>query len=269
VAEIRTLIVDDEPLARRGVRQLLAPYEDFVVAGECRDGREAVRAISTLKPDLVFLDVQMPGLDGLEVIRVCGVERMPPVVFVTAYDAFAVKAFEAHALDYLVKPLGEARFKETIERVRERIRLADAVALAGRLTALLAAGTARGWRGPESSARAEKQGSPRIAVQVENGERLIDAHEIDWIEAEDDCAAIHTDGKRYRVRESLSELESLLASSRFVRIHRSTLVRLDRIREVRDASAGRAAVVVLRDQTTLEVSRRRLSQLRSALFSRT
>ena len=122
MAEIRALIVDDEPLARRGVRQLLAPYRDIEVVGECRDGREALRALTTLTPDLVFLDIQMPGLDGLEVIRMHGVERMPAVIFVTAHDEFAVRAFDAHALDYLVKPLSEARFRAAITRVRERMR---------------------------------------------------------------------------------------------------------------------------------------------------
>src|SRR5579864_3182073 len=116
VGEIRALIVDDEPLARRGIRQLLAPHADIVVVGECRDGREAVRALVTEKPDLVFLDVQMPGLDGLGVIRVHGVERMPVTVFITAHDQFAVSAFEAHALDYLVKPLSESRFRATLAR---------------------------------------------------------------------------------------------------------------------------------------------------------
>ena len=143
MAEVRTLIVDDESLARRGIRQLLAPYPEFAVVGECRDGRDAVRALATLKPDLVFLDVEMPGLDGLGVIRVHGADRMPLTVFVTAHEEFAVRAFDAHALDYLVKPLGEARFRAMIERVRERLRLNDAVVLAGQLSALLAGAPAR------------------------------------------------------------------------------------------------------------------------------
>src|SRR5262245_2617369 len=123
--EIRALIVDDEPLARRGVRQLLSAFPDITVVGECRDGKEALRALATLAPDLVFLDIQMPGLDGFAVIRAHGVDRMPAIVFVTAHDEFAVRAFETQALDYLVKPLGEARFRATISRVRERLRLQD------------------------------------------------------------------------------------------------------------------------------------------------
>src|SRR4029434_10174535 len=128
-AEVRTLIVDDEALALRGIRQLLAPYPEFVVVGECRDGREAVRALATLAPDLAFLDIEMPGLDGLGVIRVHGVEKMPLTVFVTAHDEFAVRAFDAHALDYLVKPLEESRFAKALARVREQLRSARAVDL--------------------------------------------------------------------------------------------------------------------------------------------
>ncbi len=119
MSDIRALIVDDEPLARRGIRQLLAPYADIEVVGECRDGSEAVRGLAMLRPDLVFLDVQMPGLDGMGVVRIHGAERMPVTVFVTAHDEFAVRAFEAQALDYLVKPLSESRFRATITRVRE------------------------------------------------------------------------------------------------------------------------------------------------------
>src|SRR5215472_5511394 len=117
---MRALVIDDEPLARRGIRQLLAAYPDIAVVGECRDGREALRALGTLSPDLVFLDIQMPGFDGFAVLRAWGPERMPQLVFVTAYDSFAVRAFEAQALDYLVKPLSEKRFAATIARVRER-----------------------------------------------------------------------------------------------------------------------------------------------------
>jgi two-component system, LytTR family, response regulator len=233
VADIRALIVDDEPLARRGVRQLLAPHRDITVVGECRDGREALRALATLAPDLVFLDVQMPGLGALEVIRIHGAERMPATVFVTAHDEYAVRAFEAQALDYLVKPLSEARFRATIKRVRERIRVSRT--------------------------------SPRIPVPTENGERLLDAGEIDWIEAQNDHAVIHAGTARYRVRGTLAALESRLDAARFARVHRSALVRLDQVRdfEIGDARAGSA--VVLKDGTRLPVSRRRLAQVRSRL----
>jgi two-component system LytT family response regulator len=262
VAEIRALIVDDEPLARRGIRQLLTPYPDIVTAGECRDGREALRALTTIKPDLVFLDVQMPGLDGLGVIRVHGAERMPMTVFVTAHDDFAVQAFEAQAIDYLVKPLSEARFRSTITRVRERIRVNDAVALAARLSALLSSEAAR--LGPELSGR-RAGGETPIAVPTESGELLIDAEEIDWIEAEDYHAGIHAGGRHFRVRESLSALEARLNPARFVRIHRSAIVRLDQVREWKSGGSEREAMVVLRDGTELPVSRRRLAEVKAVL----
>jgi len=233
MSDIRALIVDDEPLARRGIRQLLAPYADIEVVGECRNGSEAVRGLTSLRPDLVFLDVQMPGLDGLGVVRIHGAEHMPVTVFVTAHDEFAVRAFEAQALDYLVKPLSEARFRATITRVRERVRSARA----------------RTW----------------IAVPSAQGDVLLDAGEIDWIEAQDYHAEIHAGGKPYRVRQSLSALEQRLDPSRFVRVHRSAIVRLDQVREWQAGDARRAAVVVLRDGKALPVSRRRLAQVKSLL----
>jgi len=173
---------------------------------------------------------------------------MPTVVFVTAHDEFAVRAFEAQALDYLVKPLGEARFRATMARVRERMRLAGAADAERRLTALLAA--AGGNAG-------------RIAVTTDSGELMIDAHEVDWIGAEDYYAGIHVAGKKHRVRESLSALEARLDAGLFVRVHRGAIVRLDRVRELR--SGDRGALVVLRDGTRIPVSRRRQARVRSLL----
>jgi len=259
MSEIRALIVDDEPLARRGIRQLLASHPDVVVIGECRDGREAVRALATTRPDLVFLDVQMPGLDGLGVVRVHGVERMPVTVFITAHDQFAVDAFEAQALDYLVKPLSESRFRETLTRARERLRMHDAVALAAKLSALL-----RGE--PVATNGTGRAPAPRapIAVPTDTGELLLDQGEIDWIEAADDYAVIHAGGKSHRVRAALSALESRLDPARFTRIHRSNVVRLDRVREWK-ADADDEMVVVLRDGTELPVSRRRAAHVKALL----
>jgi two-component system LytT family response regulator len=252
MADHRVLIVDDEPLARRGIRQLLAPYPEFEVAGEARNGREALRLLEALKPDLLFLDIQMPGLDGFGVLRAYGIERMPIVVFVTAYDEFAVRAFEAQALDYLIKPLSESRFRTTMGRVRERLRVADALATAARLTALL-----KGLPVPAAG--------HRIAVPTDDGEMLLDPGEIDWIEADDYYAAVHASGRRYRVRESLAALELRLDSARFVRVHRSAIVRLDQIRELRQAPGGGGSEILLRDGTRLPVSRRRQSDLRLLL----
>ena len=227
MADICALIVDDEPLARRGIRQLLAAWPDVEVVGECRDGREAVRSLATLMPDLVFLDVQMPGLDGMGVVKVHGAERMPLTVFVTAHDEFAVKAFEAQALDYLVKPLSEARFRMAMVRVMERLR---------------------------------SRAGARLAVPTEDGELLLDPGEIDWIEAQDDHVLIHAGKQRHRVRASLSALEARLDGARFARVHRSAIVRLDQVRELRGEN-----LVVLRDGTRVPVSRRRLPALRASI----
>jgi two-component system LytT family response regulator len=262
MTEIRALIVDDEPLARRGVRQLLAAHPDIVVAGECRNGREALRAFDALAPDLVFLDVQMPGLDGFGVVRAREGRRMPFLVFVTAFDAFAVRAFEAHALDYLVKPLSQDRFDATIRRVRERLRLVEAGQLAARLSALLAADAGR--RAGATGAARPGSGGPRIAVPTAAGRLLLDPSEIDWIEARDYYAGIHAGGQRHLVRESLTSLERRLDPSDFVRVHRSALVRLDRVRELRSAPEGES-VAILVDGTEIPVSRRRRERLAASL----
>lgn len=251
--EIRALIVDDEPLARRGIRQLLEREPDVTVVGEARNGREALRALRTLDPELVFLDVQMPEVDGFGVLRAVGPERMPPVIFVTAYDAFAVRAFDAHAIDYLVKPLREARFAEAVQRVRERLRSADAVTLSRQLSALLAT-TADARLAPQATT------GRRIVVPTSTGELVLEAEEIDWIEADDYYAAVHTRGRRHLIRESLSSLETRLDAARFVRVHRSAIVNLDRVREYRADAPGECAVL-LRDGTRIAVSRRRREQV--------
>ncbi len=251
--EIRALIVDDEPLARRGIRQLLEREADIVVVGEARNGREALRALHSLTPELVFLDVQMPEVDGFGVLRAYGAERMPAVIFVTAFDAFAVRAFDAHAIDYLVKPLREARFAEAVERVRERMRSVDAVALSRQLSALLAT---------TDGARADQRaGNPRrIVVPTSTGDLVLDADEIDWIQAHDYYAAIHTRGRRHLIREALASLELRLDPARFVRAHRSAIVNIERVREYRTDVPGECAVV-LRDGTRVAVSRRRREQV--------
>lgn len=228
--EIRALIVDDEPLARRGIRQLLAPFPAVTVVGECRDGREAVRALATLRPDLVFLDVEMPGLDGLGVVRAHGAARMPATVFVTAHEEFAVEAFEIAALDYLVKPLSERRFRATMARVLARLGGAGV----------------------------------RLAVPTAAGSMMLDADEIEWIEAEDDHARVHTADVAYRVRASLGALLARLDPARFARVHRTAVVRLAAVRELRTAPR---AVLVLHGGATVPVSRRRLAAVRALLHA--
>jgi two-component system LytT family response regulator len=254
--EIRALIVDDEPLARRGIRQLLDREPDVTVIGEARNGRDALRALRTLNPDLVFLDVQMPEIDGFEVLRAHGAERMPAVIFVTAFDAFAVRAFDAHAIDYLVKPLREARFAEAVQRARERMRSDDAVALSRQLSALLAA---------NDVTRSEpRPASHRIVVPTSNGDLVLAANEIDWIEADDYYAAVYAGGRRHLIRESLSSLETRLDGARFVRAHRSAIINLDRVRELRSEPSGEC-VAVLRDGTRVPVSRRRRERVAESI----
>lgn len=249
--KIRAIVADDEPLARRGIRQLLEPHPDIEVVAEARNGRETVLRLRELKPDLLFLDVQMPELDGFDVIREVGVRRLPSVIFVTAHDEFAVRAFDAHALDYLVKPLEVTRFGEALERVRERLRSAHAVDLSRKLSALLAT-------------REQEQAKHRILVPTSTGDLLLDPDEIDWIEADDYYAAIYAREGRHLIRESLASLEQRLDGARFVRVHRSAIVNVDRVRELRN-KAGEASLI-LNSGVDVPVSRRRrarvLSQLR-------
>jgi two-component system LytT family response regulator len=258
VREIRAIIADDEPLARRGIRQLLEPHSDVTVVAETRNGYETVRALHSLHPDLLFLDVQMPELDGFGVLREFAAERMPAVIFVTAYDEFAVRAFEAQALDYLVKPVEEARFAKALERTREQLRADGALALSQRLAALLA------------SREQERLAMPvtrrRLLVPTSSGELVLEAAEIDWIEADDYYAAIHAHGRRHLMRASLAALEARLYGGdvRFVRAHRSALVNVDRVRELRSDSAGES-FLVLRDGTRVPVSRRRREQVAEQL----
>ena len=244
--KIRSIIADDEPLARRGIRQLLAPHGDFDIVAETRNGRETVRTLRELKPDLLFLDVQMPDLDGFAVLQEIGAHLMPAVIFVTAYDEFAVRAFEAHALDYLVKPLEVARFAQALERMREQLRSAKAVDLSRRLAALLAT-------------REQERVRQRIVVTTSRGEVLIDADEIDWIEADDYYAAIHARQERHLIRESLASLEQRLDSARFVRAHRSAIVNVDRICEVRKEAGD--ILLVLQNGVCVPVSRRRRARV--------
>jgi two-component system LytT family response regulator len=254
--KIRILVADDEPLARRGVRQLLAHYDDMEVVGESRNGRETLRAIETLAPDLLFLDVQMPEMDGFEVIRIVGVQRMPMLVFVTAYDSFAVQAFEAHALDYLVKPLNVDRFESTMMRIRERLQHAHNADRAVQLESLLEA---------ERTAR-QAQGIERLVLTTDSGSLIIATNEIDWIEAEDYYSRLHIGAKTYLIRESLTSLQSRLNPLDFLRVHRSAIVRLERIRAIGMEESG--GTIVLHDGQRLPVSRRNKAAVKK-FFHRT
>jgi two-component system LytT family response regulator len=234
---VRALIVDDEPLARRRIRSLLAAEADVTVAGECGSGGEAVAALRAQAADLVFLDVQMPGGGAFEVIREVGPERMPAVVFVTAYERYAVDAFEVHAVDYLLKPFGAERFREAVGRARARLR----------------------GRGMPAPARLEVRSSSRIAfVRVED---------LDYAEAWGNYVRLHCGAERHLMRETMNGLLSRLDPRRFVRIHRSTLVNVDRVKEIHPLFHGDWEVV-LRDGTRLTMTRTHREQAQRLLGGR-
>jgi len=226
-AEWKALIADDEPAARRGVRQLLAAFPEFAVAGECRNGAEVLAALEVSAPNVIFLDIQMPGIDGFEVIRRRTAERMPEVVFLTAFDQFALRAFEAEALDYLVKPVSEARFAATMKRLMKRLR-----------------------------ATAHPPRDETIVVTTARGAAVLNVGEIDWIEAAGNYVQLWSGARSYFFRESLQLLEERLGKHGFQRAHRRALVRLDGVRELTRDRAGEL-VAVLGSGARITISRRR------------
>ena len=239
---IRAVIVDDEPLARRRIRSLLVEAEGVEVVAECANGREAIQVLEESPPDLPFLDIQMPEVDGFDVLRAIGVGHVPVVIFVTAYDQFALRAFEAHALDYLLKPFDDERFEAALQRARERIRQQQGGDLDRRLRALLQ--EVRGGRGYLQ----------RLVVPTGQRSVFIRTEEIDWIEAERNYIRLHVGGRAHLLRENLSRIESALDPAAFCRIHRSTIVNMDRIHAVEPLFRGEY-VVVLHDGTKLTSGR--------------
>jgi len=287
---IRAIIVDDEPLARRGIRARLDRAGGFTVVAECSSGREAVAAIREHEPNVVFLDVQMPGIDGFGVIREIGADRMPVVIFVTAYDTHALRAFEAHALDYLLKPIDDDRFATAVERTRRRVTEREESAVARRLVALMhevGAESSRAKRGildvpvegPSASSpriprprlpagghptRGDTASPSRIVIRDRDRVLLIDVSDIDWVGADGDYVRIHAAGKSHLLRDTMAAMEERLDPATFVRIHRSAIVNVDRIRELRPYSS-REYSVILRDGTRLRLSRRYRDRLRTHL----
>jgi len=243
MTRLHVLVVDDEPLARTGLADLVRRDAELDCIGECGDGQAAIEAIQTLQPDLVLLDVQMPEIDGFGVIRAIGPDRMPPVVFVTAYEEFALQAFRVHALDYLVKPFSDDRLAAALDRVKGLVRNGQLHQLTARLTDLVGA-----VRQPAYLSR--------ITVRVAHRVQVVVVADIDWIEAADYCAKLHVGGAVHVVRVSLGALERLLDPTTFVRVHRSAIINLDRLREIVSDSSG-DGVIVLGDGTKVRLARSR------------
>ncbi len=240
--KIRALIVDDEPLAREGIRMRLEQEPDVKVIGACKNGREAVAAILREVPDLVFLDIQMPRLDGFGVIEAVGVKRMPHVIFVTAYDEHALRAFEVSALDYLLKPIDGGRFSEALERARSRIRGENLEAVSERLHEMMAA------------LRAERKHLERLSIKSAGRITFLSVDEIDWIEAADNYVQVHAGRESHLLHATMNSLEGRLDPDKFLRIHRSAIVNVGRIKELHPMFHGEYRIV-LKDGTRLTSGR--------------
>ncbi|HWH53027.1 MAG TPA: LytTR family DNA-binding domain-containing protein [Gemmatimonadaceae bacterium] len=240
--KIRTLIVDDEELGRDRLQSLLASQPDVDIIGVCVDGPSAVETIEREQPDLVFLDVQMPGMDGFEVIDTIDAAHMPAVVFVTAHDGHAIRAFEIHALDFLLKPFDQTRFEKALERARGQVRRAAGPAIDSRLVSLL------------EELHQERKYPERLIVKSSGRVFFIRTEELDWVEASGNYVKIHTATDAHLLRESMKNMEAKLDPKTFVRIHRSAIVNIDRIKELEPWFHGEY-VVIMRDGTRLTASR--------------
>ena len=247
---IRVLVVDDEPLARDCVRLALETHSDIEIVGECASGEDAVHAVIDLAPDLVFLDVQMPDLGAFEVIEHVGVERMPPVIFVTAYDTHALQAFRVHALDYVLKPFDDARVDEALEHARSHLRNRRDGEFGKRLTALLGARAADA----ESAPATASSYLTRFGVRDDDRTKFVTATSVDWFEADNNYVVLHVGAVEHRIRTAIGILARSLDPRQFAQIHRSMIVNLDRVREVQPWFSG-DYVAILQDGRRLRVSR--------------
>ena len=256
--KIRTIIVDDELLARERVRKLLDREPDVEVVAECGDGREAIKVIEKEAPDLVFLDVQMPEVDGFGVVDALQGTAMPAIIFVTAYDKFALRAFEVHALDYLLKPFDRERFQKALDRARRQIHNRQTDQLGARLNSLL----------DELKGGGDEKAQPkylaRLAVKTEGRVVLLKTEDIDWIEAADNYVSLHIGNESHLHRETMSSLETKLPPAKFIRISRSSIVNIDRIKELQPLFHG-DHVVILRNGTKLTLSRNYREKLNQLL----
>jgi two-component system, LytTR family, response regulator len=263
---IRVVVADDEAVARRRLGRLLREDPELSVIAECSGGLEAVDRIVGEQPDLVFLDVQMPDLTGLEVVERVGTGKMPAVVFVTAFDQYAIRAFELNAVDYLLKPYDTERFQQALDRAKKRLGDADADARAQELRGIVQVLLA------EKAAAVDRSGLPvfgtpldRIAVRADGGLRIVRAADVDWFETDGNYLRLHVGKTSHLIRGTATELEKQLDPKQFVRIHRRYLVNLDRVAEVQPWFAG-DAIVILRDGTKLRMSRSHRASFHSRLL---
>jgi two-component system, LytTR family, response regulator len=243
---LRVVVVDDEPLARAVVREYVAAHPGVEVVAECANGFEAVKAVSELSPDLMFLDVQMPKLSGFEVLELVG--RSVPVVFTTAYDQYALNAFEVHAIDYLLKPFSAERFAEALTRARERLAAREVMPVEALVDGI----------------RTKQTPLERVLIRDGSKVHVLPIEKIDYVEAQDDYVAFHSDGKSYLKDQTLAAVEGLLDPARFVRIHRSYLLNIERIARV-ELYAKDSRVAILRDGAKLPVSRAGYARLAKLL----
>jgi len=247
---LRAIVVDDEPLGRRGIISRLTKAGGVEVVAQCSNGRQAIDAVREYRPDLMFLDVQMPGIDGFGVVRALSADECPHVIFVTAHDRHALAAFDVHALDYLVKPIDDERFAEAMSRATETIRRDRDGDLGRRVRAAIGEVSGEASAGPPPS----RAMADRYAVK-DRGKIVFVRHaDIDWVGAEGDYVRLHAGSKSWLSRDTLAAVERRLGTRRFLRIHRSTVVNLDRVVEIRSLDSG-DATVILKDGTELRMSR--------------
>lgn len=249
---IRTVIVDDEPLGRTVIREMLRGDAEIEIVGECANGHEAIAIMQEQKPDLLFLDVQMPEVDGFEVLAALAAEQLPLIIFVTAYDQYAVRAFEVHAVDYLLKPFDRERFGKALQRAKTSLRQARSDEVTERILALL------------EEQKAKPKHLERLVIKANGRVFFLKTDEIDWIAAEGNYVCLHVKRESYLLRETISGLEAQLNPQKFARIHRSQIVNLDRIKELQAWSHGEYHVI-LHDGTQLTLSRNYRERLHELL----
>lgn len=249
---IRALIVDDEPLPRERIRSLLAEHRDVEVIGECRDGQEALQAMESERPDLIFLDIQMPELDGFEVLKAIAPEHLPAIIFVTAFDEYAVRAFEVNVMDYLLKPINPARFEKAVRRALDRLAQPNTHEADRKLLDFV------------ERLRAEQGYTSRFVVRSGAKLSFVRASDVDWIDVADNYVRLHVAGREHLVRGTLTSVEMQLSPEAFLRVHRSIIISLDRVESVEPYSHGEY-LVTMKDGAKLTTSRSYSERLRKLL----